>query len=78
MKRRNAIEPLIGHLKSDHRLSRNYLMGILGDVRNVILAACGFNLKKLLRAFSYLQLRSFFESTLNVKNTSLRLNYLYC
>jgi IS5 family transposase len=67
MKRRNAIEPIIGHLKSDHRLSRNYLHGILGDVHNVILAACGFNMKKLLRAFLYLQLRSFLESFSGVK-----------
>ena len=51
MKRRNAIEPIIGHLKSDNRLSRNYLRGTLGDIHNVLLAACGFNMRKLLRAF---------------------------
>jgi len=67
MKRRNAIEPIISHLKSGHRLSRNYLRGIHGDVRNVILATCGFNMKKLLRAFLYLQLRSFLESMSNAK-----------
>jgi IS5 family transposase len=82
MKRRNAIEPIIGHLKSGHRLSRNYLLGILGDVRNVILAACGFNMKKLLRAFLYLQLRRFLESYLRVKRlleyVLLRLDGLYC
>jgi transposase, IS5 family len=50
-KRRNAIEPIIGHQKSDHRLSRNQLSGELGDQMNVILAACGYNLKKLIRAF---------------------------
>jgi IS5 family transposase len=54
MKRRNAIEPIIGHMKYDNRLSRNYLRGIMGDVRNVILAACGFNMRKLLRAFLYI------------------------
>ena len=67
MKRRNAIEPIIGHLKSDHRLSRNFLRGIMGDVRNVILAACGFNMRKLLRAFLYLQLRSFLEDIARIK-----------
>ena len=81
MKRRNAIEPIIGHLKSGHRLSRNYLRGILGDGRNVILTACRFNMKKLLRAFLYLQLRSFLESMSNAKQffegALLRLSGIY-
>ncbi len=50
-KRRNAIEPIIGHNKSEHRLDRNYLSGELGDELNVLLAASGFNIKKLIRAF---------------------------
>jgi IS5 family transposase len=50
-RRRNAIEPIIGHSKSDHRLNRNQLAGELGDQLNVILSACGFNIKKLMRAF---------------------------
>jgi IS5 family transposase len=50
-RRRNAIEPIIGHQKSDHRLNRNHLAGELGDQLNVIFSACGFNIKKLLRAF---------------------------
>ncbi len=50
-KRRNAIEPIIGHEKSEHRLERNHLAGELGDSLNAVLAACGFNLKKLVRAF---------------------------
>jgi IS5 family transposase len=49
--RRAAIEPIFGHLKSDHRLERNHLKGKEGDRMNAILAACGFNLRKLLRAF---------------------------
>ena len=69
MKRRNAIEPIIGHLKLDHRLSRNYLSGLMGDVRNVILSACGFNMKKLLRAFLYPWLRSFLEFYFRVQVT---------
>jgi len=51
MKRRAAIEPVIGHLKSDHRLSRNYLKGHAGDRANVLLAAAGYNLAKLLAWF---------------------------
>lgn len=51
-KRRNAIEPVIGHNKDDHGLERNYLKGQEGDRVNALLSSCGFNLRKLLRAFS--------------------------
>ena len=51
MKRRSAIEPTIGHLKSDHRMNRNYLKGHAGDQANVILAAAAYNLAKLLAWF---------------------------
>lgn len=51
-KRRSAIEPVIGHVKEEHRLDRNRLKGIDGDELNVILAAAGFNFRKLLRAFA--------------------------
>ena len=47
--RRAAIEPVIGHLKSDNRLSRNYLKGETGDRFNALLAGCGWNLRKLLQ-----------------------------
>jgi hypothetical protein len=49
LKRRAAIEPVIGHLKSDHRMERNDLRGVEGDRNNAILAGIGFNLRKLLR-----------------------------
>jgi len=52
-KRRSAIEPIIGHTKSDHRMDRNYLKGEEGDKINAILAGCGFNLRKLLRAILF-------------------------
>jgi len=50
-KRRAAIEPIIGHLKSDYRLSRNRLKGIIGDHINLLMSACAWNLKKWLIAF---------------------------
>ena len=53
-KRRSAIEPVIGHMKQDNRMDRNYLKGTDGDKMNAILAACGFNLRKLLRALLWL------------------------
>ena len=48
-RRRSAVEPLIGHVKHDNRMDRNYLLGRDGDRMNAILAACGYNLRKLLR-----------------------------
>ena len=52
MKRRAAIEPVIGHLKAEHRMGRNYLKGHDGDRINAVLAAAGFHL--LLRWFAVL------------------------
>jgi IS5 family transposase len=46
---RAGIEPVIGHLKNDHRMNRNYLLDEIGDKTNTILAAAGFNLKKMLQ-----------------------------
>ena len=51
--RRPAIEPMIGHMKSDNRMERNYLKGKQGDKINAILAAAGYNMRKLLRAFFF-------------------------
>jgi IS5 family transposase len=48
-RRRSAIEPKIGHLKSDHRMDRCFLAGLAGDAINAVLAAAGSNLRKLLR-----------------------------
>ena len=49
MRRRSAIEPVIGHLKSEHRMDRNYLAGRHGDANNAILAAVGYNFRRLIR-----------------------------
>ncbi len=49
MKRRAAIEPGIGHLKSEHRMDRNRLKGRAGDRINAIMSAAGMNFAKLLR-----------------------------
>ena len=47
-KKRAAIEPVIGHLKSDHRLNRNFYKGIIGDNINIMLAAAAFNFKRMM------------------------------
>ena len=49
MKRRAAVEPVIGHVKAEHRMDRNYLKGRDGDRANAILAAAGYNFRLLLR-----------------------------
>ena len=54
-RRRAAIEPVIGHLKTDNRLSRNFLKGVIGDATNVMLAAAAFNFRKWMR-----KLKNFF------------------
>jgi IS5 family transposase len=51
MKRRAAVEPVIGHVKAEHRMGRNYLKGREGDRINAVLAAAGFNFSLLLRWF---------------------------
>ena len=48
LRRRNAVEPVIGHLKSDGLLERNRLAGAAGDATNAVLAAAGHNLRLLL------------------------------
>ena len=58
MKRRAAVEPSIGHLKSEHRLERNRLKGVAGDAINAILAAAAMNFHKLLGAFWHIFLFS--------------------
>jgi IS5 family transposase len=49
MKRRAAVEPVIGHLKAEHRMDQNHLKGREGDRINAVLAAAGFNFSLLLR-----------------------------
>ena len=54
MRRRSAIEPVIGHIKAEHRMDRNYLAGEQGDAVNAILAAAGYNFSLLLKWFRQL------------------------
>ena len=47
-RRRAGIEPVIGHLKTDYRLGRNFYKGIIGDEINVLLAAAAYNCKRMM------------------------------
>ena len=49
LKRRQAIEPIIGHLKADHRMNRCHLKGQTGDAMHAVLCAAGYNIRWLLR-----------------------------
>ena len=60
LKRRPAIEPIIGHLKTDHRMDRNHLKGKNGDRFNVKMAAIGFNFRRVLAWLRDI-LRQFFD-----------------
>ncbi len=63
MRRRAAVEPVIGHIKAEHRMDRNYLKGRDGDCANAVLAAAGYNFSLLLRWLELL-LRALFQALL--------------
>ena len=51
LKRRQSIEPVIGHMKNDGKLDRNFLKGDLGDQNHVLLCGIAYNLKMILKKF---------------------------
>jgi IS5 family transposase len=51
-RRRASVEPKIGHLKSDHRLGRNFYKGITGDSINILLAAAAMNFKRMMNIWN--------------------------
>lgn len=56
-KRRSAVEPVIGHLKSGHRMGRNFLAHQQGDAINPVLTAAGYNFRLILKWFRSLWLQ---------------------
>lgn len=80
--RRAAIEPVIGHLKHDYRMARNYLKGTVGDAINVMLAASAINFKRMMNkwkeqlafwALKFLQLLNFYCN--NIFNRTLKTTF---
>ena len=69
MRRRSAIEPVIGHIKAEHRMGRNYLAGEKGDAINAVLAAAGYNFSLLLKWFR--QLLWLLITTLGMRSPSV-------
>ena len=60
LKRRPAIEPVIGHVKADHRMQKCWLKGEVGDAVHAIHCAAGFNVAWLMRAIMRLGLKAAF------------------
>ena len=71
--KRAGIEPTIGHLKADHRLSRNFYKGVKGDAINVLLAAAAYNFKRAMRVLLYLIKRI----SIKLVNTNFMLKYCF-
>lgn len=74
-KRRAAIEPVIGHLKYDYRMIRNYLKGTIGDEMNVMLAAAAMNFKRVMN-LSKQRCVQFILNILNVFRNEISSSFL--
>ena len=70
MKHRAAVEPSIGHLKTEHRLERNRLKGAAGNAVNAVLAAAAMNFRKLLRAVPRSFMREIYAILNRILSTS--------
>src|SRR3546814_3403017 len=70
MKRRAAIEPVIGHVKAEHRMQRNYLKGCHGDHANAVLAAAGYRSEEHTSELQSLMRISYAVFCLKKKNTN--------
>ena len=74
---RAGIEPIIGHIKHDHRMIRNYLSGAQGDAVNTLLAATGFNMMKMLRRIRT-EIANFCLKLFETVDDSLKIRILIC
>jgi IS5 family transposase len=76
LRRRQAIEPMIGHTKSDHRMDRCWLQGALGDALHALSCAAGYNIRWLMRAIARLAAGrpscALFELVLWARNSIVR------
>lgn len=78
LKRRSAIEPHIGHLKSQGKLDRNYLKGTIGDALNALLCAIGHNLRMILRKIiAFWVLMKFYILTIQMNPRILSASFLH-
>ena len=71
LRRCSAVEPVIGHLKSEHRMGRNYLWHRQDDATNAVLAAAGYNFWRLIRWMELLLFQILAQSTLRIFSSPL-------
>lgn len=76
-KRRAAIEPIIGHLKHDYRMMKNYLKGTAGDAINVMMAAAAMNFKRIMNKWKE-QFIFYFKNILQNLGYDFHLFLNYC
>ena len=74
-RRRQAVEPAIGHLKSDNRMDRCWLQGSLGDALHTLGCAAGYNLRWLLRSIARLGIEALFLHLLLAAASSQRAHW---
>lgn len=72
LRRRQAVEPVIGHLKADHRMDRCWLVGATGDALHAVLCAAGYNLRWLMRAVARLGIKEFFALAVLMVGLAMR------
>jgi len=75
-----AIEPIFGHVKQDYRVERSYLKGFIGDVKNELLAAMVFNIRRWIRIILLLCIQiieCIISNSKNIENQKLRFSSLY-
>ena len=80
-RKRAGIEPVIGHCKSDHRLSRNFYKGLFGDSINVMLAAAAFNFKRAMRLLLCLivrMVRLLYDYRICASDCSFETTFIHC
>lgn len=78
MRRRSAIEPIIGHMKSDGLLGRNYLKGSAGDKINAVLCGIGHDLRVILRKLRLFWFKIFRSILVYFANNFAELNFAAC
>src|SRR6218665_481316 len=77
LKRRQAVEPTIGHLKHDNGMDRCWLQGATGDALHAVLCAAGYNIRWLLRAIMRLGLKGLFLRLIALLRTLIRVPHFF-
>ncbi|MGF6313524.1 hypothetical protein ABIB82_007669 [Bradyrhizobium sp. i1.8.4] len=77
LRRRSAVEPVIGHLKPEHRLGPNCFWHRAGDAVNAVLAAAGYNFRRLIKWLSLLLSEILARLSLEPRLTPAKISVLH-